>query len=422
MNDRRPLSTVIVRSGRGPGGSRGRSRRVRRRLAALIALCCLLSAGGAGAQAPSVTGRKCTRGRAGPYTCRAVDLLSFTATAELGGGRVSDIWGWRDKETRHEYALLGSTEGLQIVDITNPTDPVYLGAIPKPGNGIWQDVEVYEDHAFVVCDVSPCGMQVFDLTRLRRIDQQQSWTPDFVYPVTPLAHTIDINRETGFAYLNGTPFGGSHVLDVSDPTAPVFAGAIRDDGYTHDSHCRVYRGDDEGFAGKEICFSANEDTITIYDVTDKSAPRRLARVTYEGATYTHQAWLTKDHNHIVVSDELDEGRLGVPSTTYVFDVSELESPRLVSSYRAKTMATDHNNYVLGDHVFQANYKAGLRILDASNVANGKLREVGFFDILPEDDDSGLFGAWAAYPYLPSGNVIVSGIEQGLFVLRPTLAS
>ena len=38
---------------------------------------------------------------------------------------------------------------------------------------------------------------------------------------------------------------------------------------------------------------------------------------------------------------------------------------------------------------------------------------------PSSDSASFNGAWSNYPYFESGNVIVSGIEQGLFVLRPT---
>jgi hypothetical protein len=60
----------------------------------------------------------------------------------------------------------------------------------------------------------------------------------------------------------------------------------------------------------------------------------------------------------------------------------------------------------------------LRVLDASNVAQGSLRELGFFDIYPADDGPAYNGAWTSYPFFASGAVIVNGIEQGLFVVRP----
>ncbi|MEA2435191.1 MAG: hypothetical protein QOG54_2648 [Actinomycetota bacterium] len=397
---------------------------MKRRFAVLAVSLGLLSGqlGLSVAQSKAPGAVACRNGKALNYTCKNIDLLSFVPNSELSGGRASDIWGWADPETKKEYALMGSTKGLEFVDISNPTKPVYLGALQPKADGtlIWQDVEVYKDHAYVVCDLAPCGVQVFDLTHLRDAPQQpQTWVPDFVYPV-PIAHTIDIDTETGFAYVNGSfAFGGGpHILDLSDPVHPKPAGFILDDGYTHDSHCRVYRGPDKDYKNKEICFNFNEDSMNVYDVSDKLAPVQLSKSTYEGASYTHSGWLTEDQRYIIVADEIDEETFLFPTTTYIWDVRDLNKPKLINAFRAKTNAIDHNNYVLGDLVYQANYTAGLRIADLKDVAKGELIEIGFFDIVPESDTATYDGAWATYPFLPSGNVIVSGMGQGLFVLRP----
>lgn len=369
-----------------------------------------------------VTDVKCVNGRAGFFPCKNVDLLSFVPSSDLGGGTFNDVWGWYDKEEKREWALLGSTRGLKFVDVTNPFKPVYYGYLIKPENAlVWQDVEVYKDHAFVVCDLSPCGLQIFDLTRLRAAQDAQTWIPDTVYPLTMTNHTIDINTKTGFAYLNGglgsIANGSPVVFDINNPKVPVPLGVTHDDGYTHDSHCRIYKGPDKEHRGGEICFNANEDTVTIFDMTSKINPTRLARVGYENASYTHQTWLTKDHTHILVADEVDESTHGFNSTTYIFDVTDLEKPKLEGTYLGPTKAIDHNNYILGDLNYQANLTAGLRIQDLSKVQSGKIREIGYFDVVPEMDNPTFDGLWSVYPYLPSGYVIASGMGQGLFVLR-----
>ena len=363
--------------------------------------------------------KPCVNGRAGFFPCKNVDLQAFVPSAELEGGTMSDIWGWADPKTKREYALMGSSEGLKIIDVSSPTKPVYLGTLLKPDSAlVWQDVEVYKDHAFVVCDLSPCGMQVFDLTRLRGIKVAQPWIPDVVYPVSMTTHALDINTSTGYAYLNGSYLsGGNHVVDINEPKAPLAAGQVQDDGYTHDSHCRIYRGPDKDYKESEICFNANEDTVTIHDVTTKFAPVQLARVPYKNASYTHQAWLTEDHRHILVADEGDEQTHGVNSTTYIFNVSDLDKPKFVGKYVADNKSIDHNNYILGDIDYQASLTGGMRVLDLSNVAKGKIAEIGYFDNVPQSDEPTFDGAWGVYPYLPSGNIIMSGMGQGLFVVR-----
>ena len=402
-----------------------------KRVTALVALATLVIGGlylgsPAGAlPAKRLSDVKCVKGQASFFPCDGVDLESFVPAAEYGGGSLSDVWGWFDKETKREWALVGSTRGLLFFDVTNPTKPVYYGNLLKPENAlIWQDVEVYKDHAFVVCDLSPCGMQIFDLARLREAQDVQTWTPDMVYPLTMTNHTIDINTKTGYAYLNGglgsIANGSPVVFDISNPMVPIPLGVTHDDGYTHDSHCRIYQGPDKDHRGGEICFNANEDTVTIYDMTAKVNPTRLARVTYENATYTHQAWLTKDHSHILVADEIDEETFGFNSTTYIFNVSDLEKPKYVGKYVGPTKAIDHNNYIIGDINYHANYTAGLRIQDVSRVDKGIIKEIGYFDVVPDSDLADYDGAWSVYPFLPSGNVLISAMGQGLFVVNPRL--
>ncbi|MDQ3991337.1 MAG: choice-of-anchor B family protein [Actinomycetota bacterium] len=368
------------------------------------------------ATAAPVTNRPCVDGFAGNFECKDVDLEVFIPMADLGGGRASDVWGWRDPSTEREYALMGSTRGLIMVDITKPSEPVYLGNLLKPdGQFIWQDVEVYRDHAFVVCDLAPCGMQVFDLTRLRGVTTAQTWTPDLVYPVTMTTHTIDINPETGFAYLNGGYLAApAHIVNVNIPKAPVPAGFISDDGYTHDSFCRIYRGPDTRFTGKEICFNFNEDTITIYDVTNKAAITRLARVTYPGASYVHSGWLTQDSRYLLSTDETDNKPI-----VFVWDVERLDAPRLHFQYATGTAAIDHNPYIVGRWAYLANYRAGMRVLDTEDVAGGTLTEIAYFDVMGGPNTAGYDGAWTVHPFLPSGNVLISGMSQGLFVVDPT---
>jgi choice-of-anchor B domain-containing protein len=94
----------------------------------------------------------------------------------------------------------------------------------------------------------------------------------------------------------------------------------------------VYRGPDTRYNGREICFNSNEDTLTIVDVTDKSAPAMLARKFYPGKGYTHQGWLTEDHRHFLLDDEKDETKLRVNTRTHIFEVSDLIVPRIVGVY------------------------------------------------------------------------------------------
>jgi choice-of-anchor B domain-containing protein len=373
----------------------------------------------------------CVNGMAGTFPCQNVDLASFLPLANIGGGTGNDVWGWTDPATNREYALMGRSNGTAFVDVTDAEHPVYLGNLPTHGvASVWRAIKVYANHAFIVSEAPAHGMQVFDLTQLRAVASPPvTFAETAHYNGFSRAHTITANEATGFMYVNGVTSytdaaankcaRGLHMIDVRNPTKPTFAGCFDTDGYTHDSQCVTYHGPDVAYRSREICFNSNEDTLTIVDVTDKKAPRQLSRTPYPGSNYTHQGWLTDDQSLFLVDDELDEQKLKTKTRTHIFNVSDLDAPTITGIHEGKTTAIDHNLYILGRYAYQANYRSGLRVLDISSAATANLQEVGYFDIYPVDDLPEFNGAWSNYPFFKSGIVLVSGIEQGLFVLRPT---
>jgi choice-of-anchor B domain-containing protein len=376
---------------------------------------------------PAIRGRlvPCIDGMADKYPCKNVHLLSTMPLDSIGGGQGNDIWGWTDSKTGHEYALVGRTNGTAFVDVTHPLRPKYLGNLPShSGSSVWRDIKVYKNYAFVVADaIDGHGMQVFNLRRLRNVTTPQTFTEDAHYAKFGPAHNLGINRATGFAYAIGsdTCRGGPHMVDISNPLKPKRAGCVSEDGYTHDIQCVVYRGPDADYQGRELCFNSNEDTLTIVDVTDKANPVQIARKPYSGAAYSHQGWLAKGQRYFLLDDELDEMTSDDKHTkTYIFDLANLDKPKPIGTYVAKVRSIDHNQYVKDGYTYQANYQSGLRILDISKIGSGKLTQAGYFDIYPEANTANFNGSWSVYPYFASGTVIISGIEQGLVVVRPVL--
>ena len=331
----------------------------------------------------------------------------------------NDIWGWFDSQTGREYALMGLRNGTAFVDISDPENPAFLGRLPtQTTSSTWRDIKVYQDHAYIVADAAGAhGMQVFDLARLRGVTVSQAWLPDTVYGDFGNAHNLAINEASGFAFAVGTnTCEGLHIIDLSDQGNPLFAGCHDVVPGTHDAQCVVYQGPDANFVDREICFNSNENHVGIADVTNKSDPITLSRSTYPQLGFVHQAWLTEDHRFLLVGDELDELNFGVPTRTHVFDASDLASPQYLYAYEAGTTTIDHNLYVLGNRVYQANYNAGLRVLEFGDLANQEIAEIAFFDTLPSNGVGAFDGAWSVYPYLPSGTIIVSDGINGLFIL------
>ena len=361
----------------------------------------------------------CVNGMAAGYPCSNVDFLSFTAGSALGGGSMNDIWGWTDPEFGTEYVLLGRTSGTAFVDISDPVNPIYLGNLPTyTSNSSWRDIKVDGNYAYVVSEASGHGMQVFDLTKLRNVvNPPVTFSEDAHYSGWGNGHNLVINEASNRAYGVGTntSSGGLHIVDISDPLNPVIIGDYAGDGYTHDAQVVNYIGPDAAYAGSEIAFACNENSVTVIDVTDPTDAIQLSRTTYN-SQYTHQGWLTEDHKYFLSGDELDENYDGVNTTTFIWDVQDLNSPFLLGTFVSTTPAIDHNLYIKDNLCYQSNYRAGLRIANLDNIASGTMTEVGFFDVYPSSDAAAFNGTWSNYPYFASGVIAVSHIEEGLFLL------
>jgi choice-of-anchor B domain-containing protein len=375
----------------------------------------------------------CVGGMAGSYPCNKVDLLAFVPLANMGGGNGNVVWGWKDPVTNKEYALFGRSNGTAFIDISTPTAPVYIGNLPShTGTSSWRDIRVYQNHAYIVSDNNGAhGVQVFDLTQLRSVMTppvtfaETTWYNGISGNLINNGHTIFINEATGYAYVVGSAScsGGLHMINIQNPVSPTFAGCYSAAGYTHETQCVVYQGPDVAYQNHEICFNSNgrsgggTDALVIVDVTTKTTPALIYTLVYTGAGYTHQTWLTPDFRYMLLDDELDEQNLGHNTRTRIFDVNNLDAPTLIGIYDGPTPAIDHNLYIKDGLVYEANYRAGLRVLDGAAISVGGLTEVGYFDIYPLNNNASFNGAWMAYPFFENGVVAISGIEQGLFLVK-----
>jgi choice-of-anchor B domain-containing protein len=372
----------------------------------------------------------CENGIADVYPCNGYDLMSYMSLDDLTPEGINNInlagndsWGWTDPDTGKEYALVGLNSHTAFVDISNPSMPILVGALPTATlNSIWRDIKVYQNHAFIVSEASGHGMQVFDLTRLRDTIPPEIFTADTHFTDFGSAHNIVINEASGYAYVVGAnrsgPFsGGALFINIQNPTMPISEGGFGDGGYSHDAQVINYDGPDVDYIGKEILVGSNENEIVIADVTNKSNPVTISTINYSNIGYTHQGWFSQDLKYFIVGDELDELNIGTNTRTLIFDFSDLDNPIYDFDYLGTTLAIDHNGYPNGNDYYLANYTAGVRVLDLSQIENNNLTEIGFFDTYPENDNAAFDGVWNVYPFLMSDNIIISDIDRGLFIIR-----
>ncbi|MEQ8771031.1 MAG: choice-of-anchor B family protein [Phycisphaerales bacterium] len=357
--------------------------------------------------------------RDGGFDASGVTCLAHIPPNNFSGAttEAQDCWGYVSPSGR-EYAIVCLSNGFGFVEITDPINPVIIdfvgGAISS-----WHDVKVIGSYAYGVSE-GGLGVQVMDLTDID--NGNVTLVRNAQNGGHSTTHNIIANTDAGTLWLAGANIGNGGLvhMDLSNPTNPFPSGGFTQDGYTHDAQVVSYRTTDPDgaqYGGREIAFLANEDTVTIADVTNPANTTQIARRTYSGSAYTHQLWLSDDRTLLYMNDELDE-QFGTVSTTTtrVFDVSNLDNPVLVSSFTTGLPSVDHNLYVRDGYIFMANYRSGLRVFDA-NTDPLNPTEIAYFDTFPGSDSASFNGAWSTYPYFPSGNVIVSDIERGLFVLR-----
>lgn len=396
----------------------------------------------------------CNNGESDGFPCRNVDLYAHVDISELSGDKLSDIWGWIDPETGKEYAIIGLINGVDIVDVTEPSEPIVVGFIPEPnapstksvpylahddgdgglkGDSNWRDMKVHKNTLYIVSEQATYGLQFFDLTQLRDVENPPVEFSDFGrYTEFGNAHNIFINEESEYLYVVGSTIGiqcsergGLHMIDISSPNQPEFAGCYVEEnaggftanGYIHDTQCVQYSGPDADHHGKEICFNSSEKVFVISDVTNKNDPITISIDTYPTASYIHQGWLSEDQRFFFMNDELDERNFHTNTRTFVWDLQDLDQPEMIGHYQHDTPSIDHNLYVKNDLMYQTNYTAGLRILDISDPAPENISEVAYFDTTPQNESLTFTGLWSVYPWLSGDKIIVSDVNQGLFILR-----
>ncbi|KAF1850853.1 uncharacterized protein K460DRAFT_328149 [Cucurbitaria berberidis CBS 394.84] len=397
------------------------------------------------------------------YKCKNIDLYDFKTHQELGQpvGRGSGSWGWTHKG--REFIAIGQTEGTAFAEVTDKGQLEYLGRLPAHNDSVvWREIKTVGDTLVVGSEGIGHGVQFFDLKKLLKLSPKKPKIFDIKKDVAWLnitqgiagrTHTVVANEELNYAVAcgsggrpgrNDTCAGGPIFINLDNPSKPYVTGCAPQDGYTHDAQCIVYRGPHKKYYGRDICYGYNEDTLTIYDVTNKEgvgAASIISRTPYVGATYTHQGWVLDPYwqTHLVMDDELDEGQIDPNRTavdspakdgfavTYIWDIQNLEAPKVSGLYKSSVRSVDHNQYVYDGLSYQSNYQAGLRILDVSSIPHfpdgSKVEEIAYFDVYPLDDakpggGDALWGGgtWSAYTF-PSGYVVVNTIDRGPFVVK-----
>jgi choice-of-anchor B domain-containing protein len=332
------------------------------------------------------------------------------------GNSCANIWGYVDS-LGNEYALVGVKNGTSIVDVTNPDNINEVAFIPGPVN-LWKEIKTWQHYAYVTTEGGG-GLQIIDLRNLPGTNLPvTNWAP-FIPSLNGSLNAIHaLHIDNGKVYLygsnsNNVQLAGIIIASLTDPWNPVFLGAYTND-YVHDGYAKndtIYAG--VLWAGKaRILNSTNPSNIEL--VGEISTP----------TAFTHNTWVSDDRRYMFTTDENASSFLASFDISDPTDISRLD--KIQTNPGSNSIV--HNTYYHNGYALTSWYSEGFTIVDSHRPRN--LVEVGKYDTF-SGSESGFYGAWGVYPYLPSGNILVTNIDTALatpfepisagalFVITPT---
>ena len=329
-----------------------------------------------------------------------VDSLSHINYQQLHAANLNDVWGYVD-ELGNEYALVGTSKGTSIVDVTDPANPVEVFWLPG-SESIWRDPSSFGDYAYVTTEAED-GMLIIDLGPLPQ--STNLITTLYTCPTNipwQSAHTCFVD-EFGYAYVFGANRGNGGVimLDVfTNPMAPVEVGVF-DNWYCHD-----------GYVRNDTMYLAHvyDGFLSIVDVSNKAIPQLLGTKTTPGS-FTHNSWPSANGQFVFTTDEVSGAFIAA------YDISDptniVEVDRVQNSPGSGVLP--HNTHVMGDYLITSYYSDGIVVHDITYPYN--MIKVGQYDTYVGQTVS-YDGCWGVYPFFPSGTTVAADITNGLFVLGP----
>jgi choice-of-anchor B domain-containing protein len=362
----------------------------------ILLLTCMLALAGSSAPAAPVVVK------------RNMDVLSQMNDFPGVNGAVnySACWAYVHGNGR-EFAALGVNTGTAIYEITVPTAPVLKAFIPGPPS-VWREIKSYRNWIYVVSEESDSPLAGLQIIRMTNPDQPvlaATYATDFVE-----SHTISIDTTRALLVCNGTKDAAGHelgmrILSLANPEAPVElarwpagSGYVPHEFYVHDSVP----------VGGRLYASMLYSGMRIFDIANPSAPAEIGGWLYPGV-FSHNSWPDSTGRWLYVTDEMT----GEPLK--IFDLADPANPVLVNGITSNPKAIVHNAHVKGRELYLSSYTEGVRVLDLSDPAHPA--EFGWADPFSEPS-GGYLGVWEVCPYLPSGNLIASDRQNGLYVLRP----
>ncbi len=319
------------------------------------------------------------------------------------GFEMSGCWGYTDSSGR-EYAIIGTSHGTSILNVTIPEAPEELFFI-EGGISTWREAKVWNNHAYISTEAWGEGMLIIDLINLPISIDTVTYKGNAAHPYNT-AHTIFID-DNGICYLFGYNilFGtveGAFIVDLNpDPENPVYLGEFTS-FYVHDGYVR-----NDTMWVAEIY----EGRFEVLDVSDKSDIILLGTQN-TGGSATHNCWPSDDGKYLFTTDEINYGFIESFDVTDITDIKKIDAVK----HGPPDSTVAHNTCYYNGYLVTAHYSEGVTIHDVNKPDN--MVEVAHFDTTPIESLDAYEGVWGVYPYFNSQNIIATDRQEGVFILQP----
>ena len=310
----------------------------------------------------------------------------------------SDVWAYTAPDGS-EYAIMGNVEGIAIVAVPSLEVVAQIDGPTADAPFYWRDIKTYGSFAYISTEAYGAneGLQVIDLRGLpHRAEEIAVLRGQDDRLVS--SHNLSIDTVTGYAYMLNSDGNEIIVIDLRDPIRPVDIAAVP----VPDSHDVFARGDTLYVA------EGRAPTFSMWDMSQKTRPELISRVSVPQPGYVHNIWPTDDGRFALTTEET------VDKTVKVWDLTDAENPTLIGDWLG-TSRLAHNVQIDGDYAFVSHYASGVYILDITDIANPV--EVARFDTYPDNDDAAFYGNWGVSMPTPGGYLYTSDLEGTLTVLK-----
>jgi choice-of-anchor B domain-containing protein len=323
----------------------------------------------------------------------------------------NEIWGYAKGGS--EYAIIGTTAGTHIFDVTVPSESsevAFIDAALTGSDVVHRDYHDYDDYLYIVCDEGASTLQIADL-RFLPDSAPIVYDSDALFP---RSHNIFIDTASARMYVCGGTVQFA-VYSLADPTNPTllvncptevpFWGSI---GYVHDVYVR----------GDTAYLNAEWRGVFVVDFSDVNDITMLGSLdTYPQQGYNHSGWLMDDKPFYAFADETHGMDVKIVD---VSDLTDMEVTDTIGS-GVNTFSIPHNLIYHDNYLYISHYFDGLYVYDCTEPAHPQLAD--YYDTSTETHMDNVYrGCWGVYPFLPSGNILASDMQTGLWVFGSTLLS